>query len=119
MPPTLAVMSDFPAEGWPSMDLCAEMLLAHLPMSGPHAVQPSRVCPPFRRLASRLPLVSRMKAAVNADRLINRFVTYPRHARQLAGKFDLFHVVDHTYAQLVHAVPAERTGVYCHDLDAF
>ena len=37
----------------------------------------------------------------------------------LAGDFDLFHVVDHTYAQLVHALPADRTGVYCHDLDAF
>jgi glycosyltransferase involved in cell wall biosynthesis len=27
--------------------------------------------------------------------------------------------VDHTYAQLVHALPPGRTGVYCHDLDAF
>src|SRR5205823_1258570 len=32
---------------------------------------------------------------------------------------DLFHVVDHSYAQLVHTLPPERTGVYCHDLDAF
>jgi len=119
MPPTLAVMTDFPAEGWPSMDLCGEMLLAHLPMSGSHAVEPTRVCPPFRRLASRLPLIGGKKAAFNADRLLNRFVMYPRHARRLAGKFDLFHIVDHTYAQLVHAVPAEHTGVYCHDLDAF
>lgn len=115
MPPTLAVMTDFPAEGWPSMDLCADMLLAHLPTT----VQPNRVCPPFRRVASRLPLVGGKKAAFNADRLLNRFVTYPRHARRLTRRFDLFHVVDHTYAQLVHAVPAERTGVYCHDLDAF
>jgi glycosyltransferase involved in cell wall biosynthesis len=28
-------------------------------------------------------------------------------------------VVDHSYAQLVHALPARRTGVYCHDVDAF
>lgn len=119
MPPTLAVMTDFPAEGWPSMDLCAEMLLAHLPTAGPNAVQPTRACPLFRRVASWLPLVGGMKSAFNADRLLNRFVTYPRHARRLASQFDLFHVVDHTYAQLVHAVPAGRTGVYCHDLDAF
>src|SRR5262249_6474911 len=35
------------------------------------------------------------------------------------GRFDLFHVADHTYAQLVHVLPARRTGVFCHDLDAF
>src|SRR5262249_20945394 len=44
---------------------------------------------------------------------------YPRHLRQRRNDFDLFHVVDHSYAQLVHALPAERTGVFCHDLDAF
>ena len=31
----------------------------------------------------------------------------------------MFHVADHSYAALVHALPAERTGVFCHDLDAF
>ena len=33
--------------------------------------------------------------------------------------FDFFHIVDHSYAQLVHELPADRTGVYCHDLDTF
>jgi glycosyltransferase involved in cell wall biosynthesis len=116
MPPVrLAVLTDYPAEGWPSMDLCAEMLLAHLPPS----VAAERVCPPFRRVASRLPAVGRRNVAFNADRLLNRFVLFPRHARRVAPHFDLFHVVDHTYAQLVHALPAGRTGVYCHDFDAF
>jgi glycosyltransferase involved in cell wall biosynthesis len=101
------------------MDLCGEMLLVHLPRVGPLAVAPDRVCPPFRRLASRLPAVGRRRAAFNADRLLNRFVVFPRHARRAAPHFDLFHVVDHSYAQLVHALPADRTGVYCHDLDAF
>src|SRR5262249_48681405 len=32
---------------------------------------------------------------------------------------DLFHVVDHSYAQLLHGLPAERSGVFCHDLDTF
>jgi glycosyltransferase involved in cell wall biosynthesis len=27
--------------------------------------------------------------------------------------------VDHSYAQLVHVLPPERTGVFCHDLDTF
>src|SRR6185295_18885544 len=29
------------------------------------------------------------------------------------------HVVDHSYAQLVHQLPADRTLVTCHDLDTF
>jgi glycosyltransferase involved in cell wall biosynthesis len=119
MPPRLAVLPDFPAEGWPSMDLCGEMLLAHLPTAGPQAVEPQRVCPPFVRIATRVPVIGKRNAAFNADRLLNRFISFPRHASRVARSFDLFHVVDHTYAQLVHALPPERTGVYCHDLDAF
>src|SRR5262249_2412210 len=34
-------------------------------------------------------------------------------------QFDLFHVADHTYSQLALVLPRGRTGVYCHDLDAF
>ena len=37
----------------------------------------------------------------------------------LADRFDLFHIVDHSYAHLVHALPAGRTLVTCHDLDTF
>jgi glycosyltransferase involved in cell wall biosynthesis len=117
----LAVLTDFPDEGWPSMDLCGEMLLAHLPREGPLAVQGAGVCPPFRRLASRLPLAGRhgTGAAFNADRLLNRFVHFPRYARRLADQFDVFHVADHTYAQLIHTLPPGRAGVFCHDVDAF
>ena len=35
MPHHLAILTDFPEEGWPSMDLCGDMLLAHLPRNGP------------------------------------------------------------------------------------
>ena len=101
------------------MDLCGDMLLDHLPREGPLAVEAARLCPPFRRLASRLPVVGQRRAAFNADRLLNRFMLFPRYARQAGGRFDLFHVADHTYSQLVHALPAGRTGVYCHDLDPF
>ena len=117
--PHLAILTDFPEEGWRSMDLCGDMLLDHLPREGPFAVEAARLCPPFRRLATRLPVVGRRRAALNADRLLNRFILFPRYARQAVGRFDLFHVADHTYAQLVHALPAGRTGVYCHDVDAF
>jgi glycosyltransferase involved in cell wall biosynthesis len=101
------------------MDLCGDMLLDHLPRDGPFAVVAARLCPPFRRLATRLPSAGPRPAAFNADRLLNRFVLFPRYARQAARQFDLFHVADHTYAQLVCALPVGRTGVYCHDLDAF
>jgi len=119
VPPHLAILTDFPDEGWPSMDLCADMLLDHLPRGGPLAVEAARLCPPFRRLATRLPSVGRWHATFNADRLLNRFIVFPRYARRAIRRFDLFHVADHTYAQLVHALPAGRTGVYCHDVDAF
>lgn len=116
--PRLAVLPDFPAEGWPSMDLCADLLLAHLPAVRP-IIESERVCPAFVRFATRLPVIGRKNAAFNADRLLNRFVTFPQFARRRARRFDMFHVVDHTYAQLVHGLPADCTGVYCHDLDAF
>jgi glycosyltransferase involved in cell wall biosynthesis len=123
--PRLAVLTDFPDEGWPSMDLCGDMLLAHLPRTGPCAVEPARVCPPFRRLAGHIPaaLAGRRGTWVtrNADRWLNRFVHFPRHARRQVRdrRFDLYHVADHTYAQLVHELPRGRAGVFCHDLDAF
>ncbi len=111
----LAVLADFPEEGWPSMDLCADMLLAHLPPG----VDGTRVCPTFTRFATRLPLFGRRNTAFNADRLLNRFVTFPAHLRRVRSRFDYFHLADHTYAHLVHDLPADRTGVFCHDLDAF
>jgi glycosyltransferase involved in cell wall biosynthesis len=119
MPHRLAVLTDFPEEGWPSMTLCGDMLLDHLPRGGPLQVDSARLCPPFRWFAGRLPVLGRRRAAFNTDRLLNRFVHFPRHARQAAQRFDVFHITDHSYGQLVHALPAGRTGVYCHDLDPF
>jgi hypothetical protein len=74
MPHHLAILTDFPEEGWPSMDLCGDMLLAHLPWDGPLAVEAARLCPLFRQLATRLPVAGRRHAALNADRLLNRFI---------------------------------------------
>ncbi|MGH7177521.1 MAG: glycosyltransferase family 4 protein [Tepidisphaeraceae bacterium] len=106
--PSLAVLHDFPEENWPSMDLAGEMLLAELQNDLCDFVRAERVVPRYRRLLSG-----------NADRFINRFIHYPRHARRIRAHHDLFHIVDHSYAHLVHQLPGERTGVYCHDLDAF
>ena len=37
----------------------------------------------------------------------------------LAPRFEVFHLVDHSYSQLLHGLPAGRTLVTCHDLDTF
>lgn len=112
-PPRLAVVRDFRAEGWPSMDLCADQLLANLP----GGVVTEDVEPAFRRFASRLPFARR--AGFNADRVLNRHIFLPRVVRRAARRADFVHVVDHSYAHVVVAVPPGRAGVYCHDLDAF
>jgi hypothetical protein len=44
-----------------------------------------RVCPGFRGRLQCLPWIGRRRAAFNADRMINRFWTYPRHLRRRIG----------------------------------
>jgi glycosyltransferase involved in cell wall biosynthesis len=51
--------------------------------------------------------------------VINRFWDYPRWLRAYASRFDLFHIVDHTYAHLALELPADRVVVTVHDVDAF
>jgi glycosyltransferase involved in cell wall biosynthesis len=105
----IAIVPDFAEERWPSMDLCAEMLQANLPES-------ASLCPPYRRIFAKL---SARRATFNADRLVNRHFVQPHFLKRQRNRFDAFHIVDHSYAHLVHSLPAERTGVFCHDLDAF
>src|SRR5262249_44993794 len=92
------------------MDLCAEMLLAHLPDK---ATSAALLRPHFRRAATRVSLLPR-RLARNADRLLNRFRHFPRFLNQRPAAFDRFPVVDHTYSQLVHVFPPGRAGVSCH-----
>jgi len=94
------------------MDLVAEMLLTHL--AGSDLVRATRLCPRYRKLFAVLGRRGR-----NIDRLRNRMRVYPAFARKHACDFDAFHLCDHSYAQVVHALPADRTGVFCHDLDTF
>ena len=116
--PRVAVVCDLLEEGWPSMDLVAEMLLRHLSTPAPSAVEAVRVRPRMVRRFGRLRFAGAARAGHNVDRVLNRFWDYPRHLRGV-GDFDLFHVVDHSYAQLVHGLPPGRTVVTCHDLDTF
>ena len=112
----VALCADFPEERWPSMDRVAHELVAHLRQSHRDAVDLTPVCPPFARRATR---VMRSGPAFTIDRTLNRWWDYPRHVGAMASEYDLFHIVDHSYAQLVHSLPAGRTVVTCHDLDTF
>ncbi len=116
----VGLLCDFPEEGWPSMELVADRLLHHLQADQPH-VSVTRLCPPFVSRLGRLGRTNQEAQPPTSDRLINRYIDYPRWLRReaVAGRFDLFHVVDHSYAHVVHDLPAERSLVTCHDLDAF
>ena len=53
-------------------------------------------------------------------RYLDRHQRYARWLRRRTGVgFDVYHVIDHTYGHLVHELPANRTVVTCHDVDAF
>lgn len=116
---TVALCDDFAEERWPSMDRVAARLAAELSNGHTSRIAATRVRPRFLHAATRVPVVGGIPAAAKADRFLNRFWHYPRRAASLRDRFDLFHVVDHSYAHLVNAVPAGRAIVTCHDLDAF
>ena len=71
-----------------------------------------------RRL-TRLPLVGEARLLDTTDRVINRYWDYPRWLERRAAEFALFHIVDHSYAHLASGLPAGRSIVSCHDVDAF
>ena len=134
--PRVGVVCDFREENWPSMDLVADMLLTHLQADYSDVLTATRICPPMRRRFTR-EREEGQRAEVNgrgsgvhnaadfrgkrfnADRVLNRYWDYPRFVRELRSQFDLFHVIDHSYGQLLHELPAERTVITCHDLDTF
>jgi glycosyltransferase involved in cell wall biosynthesis len=112
------------------MDLVGNMLLNHLNEDYSDVLVATRIRPPMRRRLTRqrseiggqeleIQQSDFRTKLFNADRVLNRFWDYPRFARRLKNEFDLFHVVDHSYSQLLHELPPERTIVTCHDLDTF
>jgi len=122
--PRVAVICDLKEEGWPSMDLVAEMLLDNLRSNHSDAVKATPICPAMRRRFTGDPNANGNHGesrawAFNADRLINRFWDYPRYLRSVKNEFDLFHLVDHSYSQLAHELPGNRVIVTCHDIDSF
>jgi len=117
--PRVALVSDLREERWHSMDLIAEMLLLNLRTPDSRVVDAIHVRPTMVRRFSKLPLVGGSRTAGTADRIVNRLWDYPRWLGPQRRDFDLFHVIDHSYAHLVTSLPPGRTVVSCHDLDAF
>src|SRR3979490_2137825 len=103
-PPRIAVLRDFPEEQWPSMDLVGEMLVAQLRERHPHQLEVLDLSPRMTRRVTRPPAAARTWCAHTTDRLVSRFWDYPRLARAHREMADVFHVIDHSYSQLVHAL---------------
>ncbi len=103
----IAILCDSPDEHWPSMDIVGLMLVEQLRGMGGFEVE--HIAPPIRAITPN----------VSANRLWLRFVDYPRWLARHRDRFDLFHIVDHSYSQLAHSLPAGRTIITCHDIDTF
>jgi glycosyltransferase involved in cell wall biosynthesis len=123
------------------MDLVGEMLHESLQLDHADSFTATRLSPPLRRRLTKQRSEVRGQRSegrvqtledegrtakreeigrrFNADRFLNRFWDYPRFVRERKSEFDLFHVVDHSYGQLLHELPRERTIITCHDLDTF
>ncbi len=100
------------------MDQMGALLTSRVPVFAP-GLQVTAIRHRLRRFVARGPL-ARSRPAFFADRVLNRMVLYPRRIRRdVAQRFDLYHIVDHSYAQLALALPARSTLVTLHDVDAF
>ena len=117
--PRVAVVADLAEERWHSMDLVAEILMLELRSPRTRIVDATQIRPSMVRRLTRLPGVGRLSPVATADRIINRVWDYRRMLSMQADDFDLFHIVDHSYAHLVTVLPPDRSLVMCHDVDAF
>jgi glycosyltransferase involved in cell wall biosynthesis len=117
-PISLAVIHDMPEEGWSSMDQMGALVASRVPLHSSQ-IRTTAIRHRLVRVVSRVPL-GQGRPAFFADRMFNRMVLYPRRIRrEVSGRYSLYHVVDHSYAQLVLELPAPSTIVTCHDVDTF
>lgn len=103
----VALFRDIKEENWPSMELYADRLSEHLSefYGSQVEISPVRVGPLVPGVRGKF-----LTASIYASRVLK----YPVIARFNQG--DLNHIVDHSYAQLVHFLDRRRTIVTCHDL---
>jgi glycosyltransferase involved in cell wall biosynthesis len=117
--PRVAVVADLAEERWHSMDLVSEILMLGFRAPTDRVVDAERIRPRMTRRLTRLPGLGRLPVLQTADRVINRLWDYRTALQGRVEEFDLFHIVDHSYAHLVTALPPGRSLVMCHDVDAF
>ena len=117
-PLRVSIVADLLAEGWPSMDLMAEMLMAELSRHGESGVVAELARPAFRNRLTPLVFGGDRQSTLTIDRIAHRYWDYPRWLRQRRSA-DVFHIVDHSYAHLALELPPDRVVVTCHDTDAF
>ena len=113
-----ALVCDPLEEGWYSMDLFGDMLASCFQQAHAGALHVEQLRPRLNARFSALP-IGASRNLRNLDRFLHRFVDYPRWLSGQVSRFDLFHIVDHSYSQLALALPPGRTVVTCHDLDTF
>ncbi len=118
-PLRVGLVCPMPQERWFSIELAAEMLVAEFRAHHWGELRAETIRPGMARRLGAVPGLGGRRAALNADRLLNRFWDYPRRLRRVAGAYDLFHLVEHSYGQLARVLPPRRTVVTCHDLDTF
>jgi glycosyltransferase involved in cell wall biosynthesis len=117
--PPVGIVCDLFDERWVSMDLVADELVEAL-RGRAAGVDPVVFRPAMPRRLPSLPGVLRpLGAGGTAERLFNRYREYPRWLLANHRDLPVYHVIDHSYAHLVAALPAGRSIVTCHDLDAF
>ena len=95
------------------MDYTAQMVLDHVQVDAGSLLHVTRIRPSMPSRLRRLPIAP--DVALNADRLFGRFYDYPRALRSDLVRFDLFHIVDHSYGHLASEIPGDRTIVTCHE----
>ena len=113
----VAILADLLEEGWPSMDLIADVLMGELERPEPPLVAAELLRPRFAPRFAGFMRNGRRPPTI--DRIAHRYWDYPRWLGQHAGTADVYHIVDHSYAHLAGALPPRRVVVTCHDVDAF
>lgn len=113
----VAVIADYAEEGWPSMDLVADMLMSHLEAEHAPTVDATLIRPVMPKRLTRM-APGEGGAPAGLDRVAARLLDYPRVLAALPG-FDVYHLIDHSYAHLLHGLPPGRTLATCHDLDTY
>ncbi len=95
---------DLATERWHSMERYADELARKLPELG---------CE-IESFAPVRPLPNLRGAANTAMNYVWRTLVYPHAARNHQGEIN--HIVDHSYAHLIHALDPRKTLVTCHDI---